>query len=392
MRNMKKECQVLVVGSGVAGTIAAVASARKGANTILIEKNDFPGGTAVTGLHCFICGLYVNDTNMPKHTINKGIVREVCSQLKALAPEKKVMRMGKVYVLPYSRKDIVSVFSSLIKKEKQHLEVLYNTQAVSVRTEQNTITSVTVRGSEGILNIIPRVVIDCSGDGVIIQQSGAKYQPSSPKQRQLAGYTFRVKGLKDKDNMAVVKVPYYLEQAYAEEKIPLHLKFTTFVSEDNADEGLLKISIPPARNSIQLAKKDAVAVHRYLCKVMPLFKNSYISDASSEILKREGTRICGKYTLSADDIINVRKFPDGVIKNSWPIELWDQKKGPQYRYLNSGDYYEIPVRCLRSAEISNLFCAGRCISVSQEALGSTRVMGTCMSLGEHAGCEAVGSL
>ena len=392
MSNMKRECQVLVVGGGVAGTIAAVAAARKGARTILIERNNFPGGTAATGLHCFICGLYVNDTKMPKHTINKGIVREICSQLKALAPEKKVLRIGKVYVLPYSRKDLVSVFCSMIKNEKQHLEVLYNARAVSVKTEQNTITSVTVRGSEGILNIIPRVVIDCSGDGVIIQLSGSRYQLSKPQQRQLAGYTFRVKGLKGRDNMAAVKVPYYLAQAYAEKKISLHLKFTTFTPVDNTDEGLFKISIPPARDSIQLAKKDAIAVHQYLCKVLPLFKDSYISDTLSEVLEREGPRLCGEYTLSANDVINARKFPDGVLKSAWPIELWDQKKGPQYRYLNSGDYYEIPARCLKSQEISNLFCAGRCISVYQEALGSTRVMGTCMSLGEQAGCEAVGSL
>ncbi len=380
---------MLVVGSGVAGTIAAVSAARKGAHTILIERNNFPGGAAVTGLHCFICGLYVNDTNMPKHTINKGIVREICSQLKDLSPEKKVMRMGRVYVLPYSAQNLVSVFRSLIKKEKQHLEVLYNTQAVSVKTEQNTIMSVRVRGAKGVFDIVPRAVIDCSGHGAIIQQSGAKYQTSAFKQRQLAGYTFRVKGLKGRDNMAAVKVPYYLAQAYAEKKIPLHLKFTTFTSVDNIDEGLFKISIPPARDSIHLAKKDALAVHQYLCKVMPLFKDSYISDTSSEVLAREGTRLCGEYTLNANDIINARKFSDGTVKNAWPIELWDQKKGPQYRYLNSGDYYEIPARCLRSAEISNLFCAGRCISVSQEALGSTRVMGTCMSLGEQAGLEAV---
>ncbi|MCK4828734.1 FAD-dependent oxidoreductase, partial [bacterium] len=237
--------------------------------------------------------------------------------------------------------------------------------------------------------IMPRAVIDCSGHGVIIQQSGAKYQVSASKQRQLAGYTFRVKGLKGRDNMAAVKVPYYLAQAYAEKKIPLYLKFTTFTPVDNIDEGLFKISIPPARDSIQLAKKDALVVHRYLCKVMPLFRDSYIFDTSSELLVREGTRLCGEYTLSANDVINARKFPDGTVKNAWPIELWDQKKGPQYRYLDHGDYYEIPVRCLKSSEISNLFCAGRCISVSQEALGSTRVMGTCMSLGERAGCEAV---
>ena len=136
------------------------------------------------------------------------------------------------------------------------------------------------------------------------------------------------------------------------------------------------------------AKKDALLVHTYLVKVLPVFNESYIVEMSPEVVDREGPRLYGKYTLTANDVINARKFPDGIVKSAWPIELWDQQKGVRYQYLSSGNNYEIPLRCLISKDISNLYCAGRCISVTHEALGSTRVMGTCISLGEKAGYEA----
>lgn len=390
MGQVEKKCEVLVVGGGVAGISAAVTAAREGAYTLLVEKNSFPGGIAVTGLHRFICGLYAHGMGMPDHTLNEGIAPEICARLKGLAPDKAVLPMGKVYVLPYTTGNLVSVFRSLSQAEDQ-VEILYNTQAVSVRTEQHTITAVTVRGSKGKFDIAPRVVIDCSGDGIIVQLSGARYQVSPPHERQLAGYTFRVKGLQGVDNMVALQVPYCLAQAVAEKKMPSYLKFTTFVPGDDQDEGYCRLNIPPSvegdRN--KQARNDALLVHSYLSRVLPVFRRSSIAEMSPEVLDREGPRVCGAYTLIAEDVVKARKFPDGVVKNAWPIELWDQGKGPCYRYLSPGEYYEIPLRCLKAQDMSNLYCAGRCISVSHEALGSTRVMGTCMSLGEQAGREAV---
>ena len=92
--------------------------------------------------------------------------------------------------------------------------------------------------------------------------------------------------------------------------------------------------------------------------------------------------------LTKEDVLSARKFPDGVVKNAWPIELWDRTKGTIYKYVPRGEYYEIPFRCLMVSGITNLLTAGRCISVTHEALGSTRVMGTCMALGEQAGKAA----
>jgi hypothetical protein len=88
--------------------------------------------------------------------------------------------------------------------------------------------------------------------------------------------------------------------------------------------------------------------------------------------------------LTASDIRAGRKFSGAVI-NSWPIELWTPARGPVYRYVGGDGCYGIPEVCQKSRDIGNLFMAGRCISVTGEALGSTRVMGTCLALGEAAG-------
>ena len=389
MNYKKIDCDVLVVGGGITGMAASIKAAREGANTVLIEKNIFPGGAAITGLHRFICGLYPNKPDMPNNTLNKGIASEICLMLKKLAPKKIPMRMGKVYVLPFATADLVSVLRSLSEKEEK-LKIYYNTSAFSVKKEINTIVSVTVQNFNNKFDMIPRTVVDCSGDGVIIQKSGARYKVISPDKQQLSGYTFRVKGLEDVTDILAVKVPYYLSKAAEQKKIPFYLKYTTFVSGDDEDEGYCKLNIPPALTTTmeKQAKKNALLVHNYLSRVLPVFKESYIVEMSPEVVDREGPLLYGEYTLTADDIINARKFPDGIVKNAWPIELWDQQKGVTYKYLGPGKNYEIPLRCLVTKDIKNLFCAGRCISVTHEALGSTRVMGTCISLGERAGYEA----
>lgn len=115
MKNTKRECEVLVVGGGSSGIAAAVSASGRGADTLLIEKNSFPGGSAVAGLHRFICGLYINSKQKPKDTLNAGIVREVSSRLQALAPEITITRIGKVYVLPFLTKDLKAVFHSLTR-------------------------------------------------------------------------------------------------------------------------------------------------------------------------------------------------------------------------------------------------------------------------------------
>ena len=203
----------------------------------------------------------------------------------------------------------------------------------------------------------------------------AKYRVASSAKRQLAGFSFRLKGLKDAQGLLHIKVPYYI-------------KFATYTPLDNRSQGLIRMNIPAGRDTDRL-RREAQDAFKYLRKVLPEFKEAEIVEFSPSITEREGICLEGEYTLTADDILSGRRFKDGVIKNSWPIELWERKQGPRYKYLRFGQYYEIPLRCLRSKVVKNLLACGRCISVSHEALGSTRVAGTCITIGEQAGLDAV---
>jgi len=386
---MNTSCDVLVIGGGVSGTAAALAAVRSGVNTVLAEKESFLGGAGYSGLFQYICGLYLNGDTLPAETLNQGIVREIVGILNSISPHRAIKKIGQVYVLPYHREDLRSVFSSLCDREK-NLTLFYNTTAVSVEKQNDEIVEVIVNRQGIPRSITPRILIDCSGSGAISAMAGAQFELSSSEKLQLAGYTVHLKGLTDLGETLAIKVPYYLSRAVSKKILPPYLRFTTFSPGDAQDEGYCKISIDGADNieREQRAKKDASLIHSYLAKKLPSFRNSYIADTSLSVMDREGRRVCGEFTLNEEDVLNARKFHDGVVKNSWPIEIWDKNKGTIYKYLKPGEYYEIPFRCLKVKGISNLLCAGRCISVSREALGSTRVMGTCIGLGERAGQAA----
>ncbi len=386
---MNITCDVLVIGAGVAGASAAVAAARGGSRTVLLEKECYLGGTGAAGMFQYICGLYLNGDPMPRETLNQGIVRELVSLLYARSPQRTVKKMGQVYVLPYSSGDLQSALTSLCSAEKG-LTVLQKAAAVGVTNRSAGIGSVTVKGPDGDQVIVPQVVIDCSGSGEIAALAGAEFDLSSAEERQLAGFTLHLKGLQGADDSLALKVPYHLAQAVRQGMFAPAVRFTTFSPGDEAGEGYCKMSIDAEEGPLreEQTRKEAAAVHAYLASVIPAFKNSSIAGTSNKVLEREGRRVRGEYTLTKEDVLSARKFSDGIVKNAWPIELWDRLKGTVYKYVPRGEYYEIPLRCLTVKNVANLLTAGRCISVTHEALGSTRVMGACIALGEQAGKAA----
>lgn len=382
-------CDVLVIGAGVAGASAAVAAARGGSRTMLIEKERYLGGTGTAGMFQSICGLYLNGASAPTETLNQGIVREIVVLLNTMSPRRIIKKIGQVYVLPYSSEDLQSALRLLCSAEK-NLTVLQNAEAVAVTKRSTRIESITIKGPDGEQSVSPLMVIDCSGSGDIAAQAGAEFDLSIPEERQLAGFTLRIQGLQGADDTLAFKVPYHLAQAVRQGMFAPAVKFTTFTPGDAIGEGYCKLSIDaqegPGRE--EQTRKEAAAVHAYLASVIPAFEASSIAGTSLKVLDREGRRVRGEYTLTKDDVLLAKKFSDGIVKNAWPIELWDRLKGTVFKYVPRGDYYEIPLRCLMVKNIANLLTAGRCISVSHEALGSTRVMGACMALGEQAGRAA----
>ncbi len=386
----KLSCDVLVVGGGVAGTAAAVAAARSGADTILVESESYLGGTGSTGIFQHMCGLYLNGDDFPQETLNDGFVREIEERLKQYVPAAvHVQKIGQVFVLPYAPKQLSPVLLSLCAAEKR-LMVYLKHAATDVHADQQTVGRVTIQGEGWTRVIIPKTVVDCTGDGNVAAAAGAVFELTPPPERQLAGFIVHISGLQDADETLSVKVPYHLAQAVLQKKLSPTSRFTVFTLGTNPDEGYCKMSLESGGGAdrTEWAKKEASAMIAYLANVLPSFRNASIDETSSKILEREGRRIHGVYMLTEEDVLAAKKFTDGIVKNAWPIEEWSSKRGTTYRYVPRGDYYEIPFRCLTVRGFNNLLCAGRCISVSHAALGSTRVMGPCMSLGEQAGLAA----
>ena len=382
-------CDVLVIGGGVAGVSAAVAAARNGVDTVLMEKESYLGGTGVAGMFQYICGLYLNAETYPSETLNTGITTEIVERLTQTAPEKKVKKIGQVYVLSYSYTDLQTVLATLCAAEKK-LTVMKETDASDIEAARGRINVITAVTGNEKQAITAKIVIDCTGSGYASAAAGAGFELTPLDTRQLAGFTLHLKGLKNARDALVIQVSYHCAQAAQRGILSPSMRFTTFSPGSVADEGYCKMSIDDDEGDMrdEKARKEADAIVHYLATVLPSFENAWIASTSHKVLDREGRRISGYYTLTDKDILSGRKFSDGIVKNAWPIELWDRSKGTIYKYVPRGDYYEIPFRCLTVKGLENLLTAGRCISVTQAALGSTRVMGTCMALGDQAGHAA----
>jgi hypothetical protein len=158
------------------------------------------------------------------------------------------------------------------------------------------------------------------------------------------------------------------------------INMTRVKGVDGTDPHSLSAGEIEARHQI----KD---IFTYLKGYVPGFENSYFTKTAPFLGIRETRRTIGQYVLNRDDILACRRFDDSIAVASYPIDIHrPADDGCTLEWC--GDCYDIPYRTLLPQKVDNLLVAGRCISTTHEAMGSTRVMATCMALGEAAGRAA----
>lgn len=370
----------------MAGIAAAIAAARGGCRVLLVEKSGLIGGTATGGAVGAVCGLFKNGGDSHGELLNKGIVEEIVS---ALLETSEVKKIGKVFTLPYSAKQLLSVLERLCSHEA-NLQIMLNGAITSVTAVDGVVSAVGLLADNETCNCSPRVLIDATGDGSLSFLAGADYELSPAGELQMAGFTAAVSGIAAGADSLSLKIPFAIAKGIESGQVPEILRYTVYYPGNRASEGFLKISLPDCADSHAVdLPLQAEKLLGFLTGQLHELENASIATTSKRLFSREGRRIKGGYRLTAEDILSGRKFPDAAVRGAWPMELWTPARGVSYRYPPDGDYYEIPLACLKVDGFSNLLLAGRCISVSHEALGSTRVMGTCIALGEQAGKEAV---
>jgi len=382
---MTPACDILVAGAGVAGVPAAVAAARAGARTVLLEKEDFPGGAGVMALHRYICGLYLNGPDEPTETLNPGLPREITARLHSIDPANRPQPLGRVWGFAFQPAHFRAVYDSLLRDEP-NLTVHFSASVESVTRDADRIASVTYSCPNGSATLHPAAAIDATGSGDLIRLSGAPFHLAPEPERQISGCTLHLGRIQGDRSFLGVRIAWTLSRFGPSESRDLPV-FAGFSPGSASDDGFCKFSLHTALDEPTLSHRLKI-LHTLLAAHIPELATSRIL-AQSRRMEREGIRLAGQWELDAPSLLAARKFPDAVARTAWPIEFWDPaSNSPRYDYPPDGDYAEIPRRCLCSSSIVNLLATGRCISATSRALAATRVMGTCIALGEAAGNEA----
>lgn len=380
-----------MAGGGVAGVAAAITAARAGCRVALVERDNIIGGTAVSGQVGAICGLFRNGGSEPGELLNPGISAEIVAGLLAADPDRKFKKVGKVFILPYAPSKLAQLLESICLRE-QNLSLYPGATPGKAEVAGGRVTEVSVTSMGNALVFAPRVLIDCTGNGDLACLAGARSEIAPVDKLQLAGYIARVGGICQVDDSLSLKVPFLVAKGIEKQELPGLLRFTVFTPGDSPGEGFLKINLADSpENRHRTLDTEAGQLVSYLGRQLAEFRQAFIENTSEHIFPREGRRIVGSSLLTSEDVLSARKFSDGVVKGAWPLEIWNPENGVSYRYPPDNDFYEIPAGCLRADGFTNLFVAGRCISVTHEALGSTRVIGCCIALGEQA-AKAAASL
>jgi len=137
-----------------------------------------------------------------------------------------------------------------------------------------------------------------------------------------------------------------------------------------------------------LGREQADRLARFLVRHMPGFAGAFLADTAPRLGIRESRRLRGRYQLTEDDVLEGRRFADGICRGAWPIELHGEGGETTWKFLATGTYYDVPYGSLLPRAVDNLAVVGRCLSATREAFASARVIGPCMSEGQAVGVAA----
>ena len=397
---MSKPIQVLVAGGGSAGLAAAVASARSGARTLLVERSENLGGMVSAALVHSICGLYrLSDSETPIFA-NPGFATEFAQRLLASGGG-RVVRMGRVDLILHEPNEFLRLCNEIVR-ETPLLEIRFQTEVVQV-AGGSTIQQVEL-SSRGVHETVePITVVDATGDAGVTALSGAGFERENPEKLQRPAFIASLKDveLSTLEEAGRMKLAHSMVTAVREQHLPkgaLGAMFrissqarAVFVTLDlEGPAGMLYDPTDPICLSAlkQEGEELATRIVTFLKVNMAGFTNCSISEWPTQVGVRESRRIQGRYRMEAEDLLIGRRFEDEVALATWPIELREQATGARLRFPKNGEPCGIPLRALRSLGVDNLFAAGRCLSASHEAQASLRVIGTCLATGEAAGIAA----
>ena len=398
------EYEVVVLGGGPAGIAAAVAAARAGRRTLLIERYGFLGGMGTAAGVTNFCGLHAN-VHGGMHRVVQGVASELLTRIDRLgglnAPH---LILGKILAQAYDTAAYKIAADDLVAAHK--VELLFHALGAGVvMHDDRRIHALMVETKAGRQAVTASLFIDCSGDGDLAAWAGAAFEVGDNAGSMLfPSMMFRLNGIDpEKAGEAWRTIPALMEQAEAagthkfprkaaivrpqRSGIEWRVNFTQLARADGkAINGLEPDEL--TRGEID-GRRQAVEAFAFL-RTVPGFEKSYIVDLPPQLGIRETRRVIGGHMLSGEDVLGCASFDDSIGVNGWPMEqhvagdvTFKFPPIPESRGFN-----ELPYRMLVPEGLDNLLVAGRCASMTHEGQSAARVSGGCFVMGEAAGTAA----
>ena len=365
--------QVVVAGGGPSGVIAAVAAARSGADTLLIERYAFLGGNGTAGLMTCYNGFRNQHKPDALQTV-KGIPAEYIAELVRLggvadsdtynSPPHDYRNGDLTYTIPFDAE--AAKVASLNLLTRAGVKLRLHSWIAAPMMSGSRVTGVIVESKSGRQAIAADIVIDCTGDGDVAARAGAQFMgPAAQGDRMQMSLMYGLGGVP-----ASVKGPFG-----GMRKGEHVVRWGPAASGDGLD--VLNLTRVEVESRLKLW--DDVEQLRRQAGMESL----YLSQTATCIGVRETRRILGEYVLTADDAIAGKRFADAIAISSNPM--------PEYhgrRYFFQHEGFDIPYRCLVPKTVDGLVLSGRCISCEQGAFQSARSMAPAMAVGHASGCAA----
>ncbi len=419
MKN-KLNYDVAVIGGGPAGAIAAIASARCGAKTILVEQNGFLGGTltmAGTG------------PMMTFHAGEKQVVFGI--------PEELVQRLKQQGFSNGHMRDAVGYCGSTTAFDPEGLKVtledmaleagvtlLYHTVFIDCKAENGSIKTARLFSKGQFIELEAKVFLDASADAELATSAGVPsvYGRESDHLAQPMTMNCRVYGV-NRDEVAdyVTDHPedvheltphdlknyprYGISGAYSllrkgkeNGDFNVDRDMVLCFETNNPGEFIINMTRIIRRSAVDpfdltqaeiQGRKQAFETVKFLKKYIPGFEHCTLMSTGPHIGIRESRKIDGVYKLTGDDLVNNVMFEDAVAMGGYPIDIHSPDGAEMcHKFLKKNSWYSIPYRCLITKEMRNLIVTGRCLSATHEACAAVRVSPILMAISQGAGTAA----
>ncbi len=394
-KSVNKEYDVVVVGGGLSGVCAAIASARNGAKTALIQDRPVLGGNASSEVRVNVNGAARGGGF--KNAVETGILMEILLATKKVNPQNSYHMFDHV----------------LWEKTtyQENLDLYLNTTLTESNTENDKIISIHAVqfSSQTEFVFTSKLFVDTTGDATLAFLSNADFTIGRESRSTYNESLAPIKGdnttmgssllflAKDMGKPTPFELPSWAYKLTKEDIGSRDMRFFDYGYwwiEVGGDD------LATIENSEEIRNE----LLKYLYGVFDYIKNSGNFEAENLALdwvgsvpgRRESRRVYGDYVLNQNDIDAKTRFVDAVAYGGWTMDdhtvggIRAEKSGNEIGTVFHAvdDIYTIPYRCIYSRNIENLFVGGRAISASHMALSSTRVMGTCSVIGQAIGTAA----